>query len=353
MLIFTNRNLVDRPDETAFTTRFTPAATTLGFADVAGSAGNWAVSALMAEASDAEALDALLTVFEGPRRVLVYVHGNNNTPASCFERCALLEQLYGCEVIGFSWTSEGFGPDGSALFGLSPNPEVGDENNLDGVNAANRTGNWAQDKIRRYHQAQTNAKDSIDALARFLRLLGTARLHANTQPFTLAAHSLGNHFLQYTLDVPGASESLGTAHNVALVAPCTRAAGHADWVSKIRPKGQVFVTYNKGDNVLFGAYIADGFQIKLGTDPGPDLVASGVVRYISFTGAQVGFGGHNYFARDNMPSKILKLFSRVFGSEEDIQPGEIPRQVYPVGCDADMLTCYMAAPHIDDGGGGG
>src|SRR5689334_23087607 len=114
MLIFTNRNLVDRPDETAFTTRFTPAATTLGFADVAGSAGNWAVSALMAEASDAEALDGLLTVFEGPRRVLVYVHGNNNTPASCFERCALLEQLYGCEVVGFSWTSEGFGPDGSA-----------------------------------------------------------------------------------------------------------------------------------------------------------------------------------------------------------------------------------------------
>lgn len=354
MLIFTNRDLQNQPDESAFTRSFTPAATRLGFASVAPGAGgapSWAVTGLQADASDADALNALLPLFAGPRRVLVYLHGNNNTPAACFERCARLESLYGLEVVGFSWTSEGFLADGSALPGLPANPPTGDETNLKAVKPGNRTDDPIQDLIRRYRQAKTNAQDSIDALARFLRLLGTARLHANGQPFSLGVHSLGAHFLQYTLEVSGASESLGTAHNVALLAPCTRAAGHRDWLLKIRPKGQVFVTFNLGDTVLFGAFIADGQQTKLGTDPLPDLLSSGVARYISFTGAQVGFGGHGYFALSKMPSRTLKLFTRIFGSSRDIEPNEFPRQVYPVGCDEDGLTCYMAALRVVDGGG--
>ena len=354
MLIFTNRDLLDRTDESAFTRTFTPAAMSLGFATVvpaAGGAPGWSVSGLKAQATDADALNALLPLFAGPRPLLVHLHGNSNPPASCFARCLLLESMYGFEVVGFSWASEGFLPDGSDLPGLPAQAAPRDENDLGAVNAANRRDDVIQDKIRRYRQAKTNAQDSVDALARFLRLLGTARLHANTQPFTLAAHSLGAHFLQYTLDVSGASESLGTAHNVALLAPCTRAAGHRDWLAKIRPKGQVFVTFNQGDNVLFGAFIADGGQVKLGTDPRPDLLETGMARYVSFTGAQVGFGGHDYFVLPDMPTRTLKLFTRIFGSRRDIQPGEIPRQVYPVGCDADGLTCYMAAPRVVDGGG--
>jgi hypothetical protein len=298
----------------------------------------------MPDVADADALNLLLPLFTGARRVLVYLHGNNNTPAACFERCALLESLYGVEVIGFSWTSEGYLPDGNDLPGVAPAPSASDETDLRGVTAANRTEGGIQQKIRRYHQAKTNAQDSVDALARFLRLLGTARLHANVQPFSLAAHSLGAHFLQYTLDVPGAGESVGTAHNVALLAPCVRAAGHRAWLANVRPKGQVFVAYNKGDSVLFGAYIADGSQIKLGTDPGPELLQSSAVRYISFSNAVVGFAGHGYFVYDKMPKKTRALFSRIFGSSRDINPDEYPRQVYPVGCDADGLTCYMAAP---------
>src|SRR6476469_285198 len=185
MLIFTNRDLENHPDETAFKRSFTPAGIRLGYASVApatGGAPTWSVSGLHEDASDADALNALLPLFAGARPVLVYLHGNNNTPASCFERCALLEALYGLEVVGFSWTSEGYLPDGSALPGLPADSSSGDETNLKAVTPANRTDDVVQDMIRRYHQAKTNAQDSIDALARFLRLLGTARLHANRQP---------------------------------------------------------------------------------------------------------------------------------------------------------------------------
>ena len=345
MLVFTNRQLSDKPDETAYERSFEPGSTRLAVATVTANAtGGWSVSDSRPDASDVDALNLLLPLFSGTGPLLVYLHGNNNTPEACFERCALLKAIYGYEVIGFSWTSEGYLPDGSDLPGVTPAAASSDEDDLKRVSAANRTEGGIQQKIRRYHQAKTNAQDSVDALARFLRLLGTARLHANVQPFTFAAHSLGAHFLQYTLDVPGASESVGTAHNVALLAACVRAAGHRAWLANVRPKGQVFVTYNKGDSVLFGAYIADGSQLKLGTDPGAELLPSSAVRYISFSNAVVGLGGHGYFVYDKMPKKTKALFSRIFGSARDINLDEYPRQVYPLGCDADGLTCYMAAP---------
>ncbi|MEO6408371.1 MAG: hypothetical protein ABIO45_06405 [Burkholderiaceae bacterium] len=343
MLVFTNRATIPAADETAFATTFEPGGTRLALAGAARVSGRWQLAGLNGDVGDDDAMQTLVPLFRGRRAVLVYLHGNNNSPAQCFERCHALAALYDLEVIGFSWASEGFLSDGGELPGLAAGAS-GDELDLKGVKAANRTDPGFQRRIRRYHQARINAQDSVDALARFLRMLGAARLYANTQPFTVAAHSLGAHFLQYALEVPGAGESLGTAHNVALLAACARAAGHRDWLGKIQPKGQVFVTFNKGDSVLLGAFIADGQQTKLGTDPGAELLKSSSVRYVSFTNAKVGFGGHGYFVNENMPKKMLKVFARIFGSSLDIAADEYPRQVYPVGCDANELTCYMAAP---------
>ena len=79
------------------------------------------------------------------------------------------------------------------------------------------------------------------------------------------------------------------------------------------------------------------------------------MRYVSFTNAQVGFGGHAYFVRDagdKMPKAAKKVFGRIFSSERDIREdqGEYPRKVYPVGCDEDGTTCYMAAPDTEPDG---
>ena len=343
MLIFTHRALNGAADESAFGRSFTPGSNRLALADVQRGSGGaaWLVSQHDADVDDGDSLRALLPRFQGSRPVLVYLHGNNNPPAACFERCERLAALYDVEVIGFSWASEGFLPDGGTLSSLPDGP-AGDEAELQGVSGANRTDSAVQRKIRRYHQAKTNAQDAVDALARFFRMLGTARLYANAQPFTVAAHSLGAHFLQHTLNVPGAAESLGTAHNVALLAACTDAAGHPDWLANVRPRGSTFVTYNHDDSVLYGASIADGGTVKLGADPGGRRLRSPAVRYISFTHWRVGLGGHGYFVMKNMPKKSLKLFTRIFGSRPDLEPGEPPKRVYPMGCDADGVTCYMA-----------
>jgi len=357
MWIFTNRE-VDGATST-FTRKFQPGADALGVARAMRAAGGTlAIDSVQAGLTDDAMVQLLVPLFNGARPVLVYLHGNDNPPAACFERCARLEEIYGVEVLGFSWPSEGFLSSGEDLPNLPVAAAVEGvprgELSLGGIDATNRKASWAETTIRRYRQAKVNAQDSGDALARFLRLSATARLYVNRQPMTIAGHSLGCHFIQYAIESEGAAESLGAAHNIALLAACCRADGHASWVSKLNPKGQLFITYNKGDNVLFGAFIADGRQTKLGTEPGARIV-SPKVRYVSFTNAQVGFGGHAYFVRDDgdVPKAPKKVFQRIFGSERDIREdqGEVPRKVYPVGCDADGSTCYMAAPDFIDPGG--
>lgn len=357
MLIFTNRTTDVAGDGTAtFGAQFQPGASTLGVVTVGRSATDFALTEGVSNVEDDAALQRLVPLFSGSRPVLAYLHGFNNTPNSCFERCGRLEEIYDLEMIGFSWPAEGFLSSGADLPNMPASAgadDVGDEYSLGKVNPSNRKEGWAERKLRRYRQAKVNAQDSTDALARFLRLLATARLYANGQRMTIAAHSLGCHFLQYSIETEAASESLSAAQNIVLLAACCRADGHPNWIGKLTPKGQVFVTYNKGDSVLFGASIADAQQIKLGTEPGERLRNAPKVRYVSFSNAQVGFGGHNYFVREpgkKVPKSVKRVFSRVFASEADIRLDEYPRQAYPVGCDEDGSTCYMAGPdHEPDG----
>ncbi|WP_137731200.1 alpha/beta hydrolase [Pseudaquabacterium pictum] len=353
MLIFTNRVIQPGTDPSALTRQFQPGSDAIGVVQAVRSGAGFQVGGAQASLDDAAAMQLLVPLFQASRPVVLYLHGNNNPPAACFERCARLEEIYGLEVVGFSWPSEGYLSSGNALPNL-PAPATGhtddgdDGDGLADITAGNRKDGWAERKIRRYRQAKTNAQESSDALARFLRLLAAARLYANGQRLSIAAHSLGCHYLQYTIETEGAAESLAAAHNIALLAACCRADGHGSWVRKLTPKGQVFITYNKADLVLFGAYIADGSQTKLGAEPGQRLVDPRV-RYVSFSNAQVGWGGHGYFVSkpgDKLPKAAKKVFQRMFGSERDIQEdkGEYPRKVYPVGCDVDGSTCYMAMP---------
>ena len=360
MLIFTNRETQAATNPSAFTRVFQPGSDVLSFAHVTRKGSGFGLSGLQPGLKDDDAMQLLVPIFQGSKPVLVYLHGNNNAPATCFERCTRLAEIYDVEVIGFSWPSEGYLSSGTELPNMAPavaaSADENTEEALSGITATNRKDGWAERKIRRYRQAKTNAQDSGDALARFLRLVAAARLYANQQRLTIAVHSLGCHFLQYAIETESSAESLGAAHNIALLAACCRAAGHETWVGKLNPKGQVFITYNKGDSVLFGAYIADGGQTKLGAEPGTRLVSTRV-RYVSFTNAQVGFGGHGYFVRDagkNVPKAPKKLFTRMFRSERDIREdqGEYARKVYPVGCDSDGSTCYMAAATDETSGGG-
>jgi hypothetical protein len=358
MLFFTNRE----PDagtgatpavDGFFTRRFDPGADTLALADVQAAAGGFTLSAAASGIDDDAAMQRLVPLFRGPRPVLVYLHGFDNPPRDAFERCARLQALYDVEVVGFSWPGDGYQASGDEPARL-PAPLAGSTAGLAELTADNRREGWALRLQRLYRQAKLNAIESGDALARFLRLVAAARLYVNQQRLTVAAHSLGAHFLKHSVETEGSAEALGAAQNIALLAPCCRAAGHASWVGSLAPRGRVYVTFNERDAVLWGARLTDKNEVKLGSDPGDRLV-SPRVRYVSFTDAPVNANGHRYFVEGpggGRPHKnARKLFGRILAGDSDLQPGEPERKVYPLGCDADGATCWMAKPDDPSAGG--
>ena len=145
MLIFTNRELEDRADESALQRSFASGSPRLALATVErapqGRAEHWNLTQPDDDVDDADSLRALLPLFQGSLRLLVYLHGYNNTPAACFERCALLQSLYDgttWSLVGFSWASEGCLSDGSDLPGLVAGLDD-DETDLKCLTARNRT----------------------------------------------------------------------------------------------------------------------------------------------------------------------------------------------------------------------
>lgn len=353
MLIFTNRQL-DAASSTAsaLTKVYTPFADTLNSvnAQAAPAGAGWTVSQHQSALTDPAALAQLSEVLGGSKPVLVYLHGNNNTPANCFTRCQQLEDQYGVAVIGYSWTSEGFLPDGQDPGDMDPSRpnKDADEDALAAVESKEslKVG-WIARQARRYGQAKSNAQHSKDSLARFLRLVAAARLVTMKQKVSFAAHSLGCHFLHYAVNEQDAEASLSVMHNVVLMAGCTGAAKHTAWVGQIHPLSKVYITYTKPDSVLFAASLVDG-DVKLGAAPGDERMAGSKYRYIDFEGAaKMQLGAHRYFVAD--PGKKLsrqakKLFQRIFNSEPDFDPAaESSKVVYPVGCSADGSVCYMGA----------
>ncbi len=358
MLIFTHRRLdTAATDESALTRAYTPFSSALNSVSVAaGAQGGWRVSDPRTALSDAAAVQLIDAVLKGDKPVLFYLHGNNTDPARCFARCDALQRQYGVAVIGFSWTSEGYLPDGSDHPGLDTSRPATDDDDEALAAATSREAlreGWIARKARRYAQAKVNAQHSTDALARALRLVASRRLQLMQQKVSLAVHSLGCHFLHYTVDQQDAQASLAAMHNVALMAGCTGADKHAAWVGRIRPLRRVYITYTRADTVLLGAGVVDG-DVKLGTAPGNELLSGPLYRYIDFENARkMSAGAHSYFVA--RPGKKLSthatlLFGRIFRSEPDFEGGmQAAHQVYPMGCSADGTVCAMggSAPPPD------
>lgn len=351
MLIFTNRAIEKHlKDESSLTNAFTPFADTLGSVNVKrGDNGNdWKVSEHVVSHTDVTALKQLTKSMSGDAPVLVYLHGNNNSPGTCFTRCQQLEDQYGVAVVGFSWTSEGFLPNGEDQAGLDTARLKSDEDE-DALKEAKSQKHlqegWIARKARRYGQAKLNAQHSKNSLARFLRLVAAARLGTLNQKVSLAAHSLGCHFLYHSIDEQDAEASLGAMHNVILIAGCTDASKHAAWIGQINPILRVYITFTKADSVLAAARVIDK-GVKLGAEPLDSRVFGQKYRYIDFEGAsKMKFGAHRYFVADpggELSKQAATLFGRIFRSGVDIEAKDKSlKVVYPVGCSDDRSVCYM------------
>jgi hypothetical protein len=362
MLIFTNRFFdTSKSDEHALQDKFEGFSDVLRSCQVKSSDGNWQVTEFSDPVSDKNAIKQISAILSGDKSVLVFLHGNNTSPADCFIRCKAIEDQYDVAVIGYSWESKGFFPGETSSVEAKKDEQESkvEEDNEDELAVVKSKESLKQGSIKqkadRYKQAKVNAENSRDSLARFLRLVAASRLGTMRQKVSFAAYSLGCHFLRKTIAEQDAEASLGVMHNVILLSGCTSAANHQDWVGQIHPLLRVYIIFTKADSVLAAARVIDG-DVQLGADPGRARVSGKKFRYIDFEGAsKMKIGAHRYFVAD--PGKELSkqaklLFIRLFKSEEDfVDKGDVAdaKEVYPVGCSADGSVCYMGASSTGTG----
>ena len=122
MLIFTSREMQSGTNPSTFEPHFSARSALRALKNLErapeGMAADWEVSQADADLDDADALQTWLPLFQKPGPLLVYLHGYNDTPAACFERCDRLQSRYGLEVVRFSWSSRKHLADD----GVSPGP---------------------------------------------------------------------------------------------------------------------------------------------------------------------------------------------------------------------------------------
>ena len=285
--------------------------------------------------TDAAAEAALAAVFAGGRPVLVHLHGNNMAPGQCFERCARFEELFGVAVVGFSWPSEGTLPSGKRRKGVTgARAEAEDRWTLAAVNATTSPprGGTIADVIARYRQSKCNGKSSAAALARFLERVGKAQAIAHTpQPFSIAAHSLGVHCLQMLLEAGLGRIACRRRATSPCWRPACRSASTSNGSPSCREATRLMITTNISDWVLLGALWADKFAgqaRRFGSGAAAGRRPQDALRRLL---RRCSFGEHEYFIAeqgDTLDLDLLALFTRFFGSADDIPGGSDPCHVY-------------------------
>jgi len=205
-----------------------------------------------------------------------FVHGFNQSFKDNLEKCRKIQQIYGVNVIAFSWPS-------------------------------NQGGN----KLKEYKTARGAARNSTMAFDRTLEKLAyylARRPHATDCKIRLSlmTYSMGNYLFENFVRDPVFCDETQIFDNVVLTQADVDVDSHADWVEALRFGKRVIVTINEDDSVLKWSDVVN--PPRLGnTLPDDDEIASGAV-YFDFTdGAHVG-STHGVFYKTATKNPVVRQF---------------------------------------------
>ncbi len=233
-----------------------------------------------------------------------FVHGNNQTLHKNLKKCFELRNLYGVNVLAFSWPSVHHGKL-RAILGYVPfQPHVG--------KYASRQ---LKRKLKQYGKARKNAEHSAKDLSESLVVFKNA-LSGSSAKANFVCHSLGHRVLKLSNDYQELSSTLEPFESVLLHQGDEDNEGHKDWISPIGEEGKVFVTTNEKDKVLELSNIYNHKSMKnnrLGNVPKPNEPRPPT--YKDFTGAKnIGFSGHTIFLTSkNDNPEVYSFFQPIIG----------------------------------------
>lgn len=239
-----------------------------------------------------------------------FVHGYNNNVAAVLDRARQFEELYGVEVVAFTWPSDGGGVAGV----LSYKSDKRDA--LLSVGAFDR----AIIKLDEYVKAM-NADRVARIESEATRAHGNdaeswdetfARSMAQECPFTLnlILHSMGNYIFKHYLGSSTYSGQRLVFDNVVMAAADTNNEDHAGWVDRIQCRRRIYITINENDSALQASRMKAGEEQKARLGHWPYGLTSQRAVYVDFTQTEGVGDSHAYFEGDPVQTPGVKAFFR-------------------------------------------
>lgn len=203
---------------------------------------------------------------------VVFVPGFNQSFLDNLIKCRHIENLYGINVLVFSWPSN--------QGGFKPNE---------------------------YKKARAAAKGSSNAFDRMLEKLSQ---YLSLRPFSsdcpirinLMAYSLGNYLLESFVRTPVFSSETKIFDNIILTQADVDLNGHIQWLGEMKYGKHLYVTINEDDSVLKWSDVVN--PSRLG-NTAKQLNAEEVT-YFDFTGGRSVGKTHGLFYKTAKKNKVVR-----------------------------------------------
>ena len=303
MLIITNRNFIaNEGDEDMFGDKFNeegPDELRLATADRLEN-GQWKLK-LLSEPKEQAVVEGKTiwrseTEFKKIQKkgkdCIIFIHGFNQTFKKNLEKAYKLEEIYGLEVIIFSWPSH---------------PKVKSYIIID-------------KKLHQYRKAKKNAKISVVALDRMFEkinnyLIKYQREDCETST-NLLIHSLGNYLFQNYVQSSHYERETAIFDNIILHQADADNRNHHQWVDTLTYGERIYITINEDDKVLKFSKKYNGEKRIGSTDK---RLKSKEAIYVDFTEAKHVENEHGIFKKDEGSLKnpnVKAFFSLAFAGKK-------------------------------------
>lgn len=267
--------------------------------------------------------------------LVFFVHGYNNDVEAVLERAQGFEDMYGVEVVVFSWPANGGGNLGGLASYLSDKRDA-----LASVGALDRAIVKLDGYLKEMNEAQ-RASVEKEAHAKYVHDADAwdvhyARAMQRACPFTvnLVLHSMGNYIFKHYMGSSTFSGNRLVFDNVVLAAADTNNPGHAEWLDRVQCRRRVYVTINENDIALRASRMKTGEEQKARLGHYPYDLGSRRAVYVDFTRARGVDDSHAYF--EGKPATknpaVREFFRRALNGEvaEERLTYDVARNLYRV-----------------------
>jgi hypothetical protein len=270
-----------------------------------------------------------------PPALAFFVHGYNNDVEAVLDRAQTFEDLYGVEVVAFTWPADGGGLRGLASY-LSDKRDA-----LSSVGALDRAIIKVDDYLKEMNservgriEAAATAEHEDDAAGwdgHFTREM------TRECPFTvnLILHSMGNYVFKNYMSSTTYSGDRLVFDNVIMAAADANNPGHPEWVDRIQCRKRVYITINENDIALRASRMKAGEEQQARLGHWPYSLDSRRAVYVNFTDARGVGDSHAYFEGTPAESNtdIRRFFDLALNGTvaEDGLDYDVARNMYRIG----------------------